>query len=160
MFIQLIANSLIAGSIYSLSAFGFTLIYGTMRFFNMSYGVTFMAGAYLFYVFKNLLYFPFPLALGLSMATLSFLMVLLDHYSFRRLRRLHAPSWAIVMASIGVAVIIEAFITTRRAHGENRDSARVQDRGSHYYSDSGHHPLRLGRLYVGDMAVPKDDKNG
>ena len=112
MFIQLIANSLIAGSIYSLSAFGFTLIYGTMRFFNMSYGVTFMAGAYLFYIFKNLLNFPFPLALGLSMATLSFLMVLLDHYSFRRLRRLQAPSWAIVMASIGVAVIIEAFITT------------------------------------------------
>jgi branched-subunit amino acid ABC-type transport system permease component len=58
MFIQLIANSLIAGSIYSLSAFGFTLIYGTMRF-NMSYGVTFMAGLPLLHLQES--FFPFPL---------------------------------------------------------------------------------------------------
>ena len=112
MISQLIMNSLIAGSIYSLSAFGFTLIYGTMRFFNMSYGVTFMVGAYFFYIFKNLLGIPFVGALLLSMTCISGAMLLLDHYSFYKLRRVRAPSWAIVMASIGVAIILEALITT------------------------------------------------
>jgi branched-chain amino acid transport system permease protein len=109
---QLIANSLIAGSIYALNAFGFTLIYGTMRFFNMSYGATFMIGAYFFYIFRTLLSLPFSLSLVLSMGCISIVMLAIDRLSFFRLRRVKAPSWAIVLASIGLAIILEAMVTT------------------------------------------------
>lgn len=111
MLVQLITNAVIAGSIYSLIAFGFTLIYGTMRFFNMSYGITFMLGAYLFYIFFNTLGFPFLIALGLSMSLTSFAMILVDHFSYLRLRRVRAPSWAIIMVSIGVAIVVESLMT-------------------------------------------------
>lgn len=111
MLIQLITNAIIAGSIYSLIAFGFTLIYGTMRFFNMGYGVTFMLGAYLFYVSFNMLGLPFLIALGVSIVLTSFIMILVDHFSYLRLRRVKAPSWAIIMVSIGVAIIVESLMT-------------------------------------------------
>ena len=110
MVIQLIMNGIIAGSIYSLTAFGFTLIYGTMRFFNMSYGVTFMVGAYLFYLLTTLRV-PFLFGLVLSMALTSILMILLDNFSYLKLRSIKAPSWAICMLSIGAAIVIESFVT-------------------------------------------------
>lgn len=112
MVVQIIGNSIIAGSIYALTAFGFTLIYGTMRFFNMSYGVTYMVGAYFFYLFKVFLGFPVPFAICLAMAATALLMIFIDYLSFFRLRRINAPSWAIVMCSIGIAIILEALITT------------------------------------------------
>jgi len=112
MISQLAMNGLIAGSIYSLNAFGFTLIYGTMRFFNMSYGATFMVGSYFFYIFRNWLGMPFAIALSFSMASISASMLLVDHLTFKRLRQINAPSWAIVMVSIGVAIVLEALITT------------------------------------------------
>lgn len=108
---QLIANSLVAGSIYALTAFGFTLIYGTMRFFNMSYGATYMMGAYLFYVFNTFLRLPFELSLMLSMCFLPVIMILVDHVSYARLRRINSPAWAIIMVSMGMAIVMEAVIT-------------------------------------------------
>lgn len=111
MVVQLIMNGIIAGSIYSLVAFGFTLIYGTMRFFNMSYGVTVMVGAYLFYLF-TILKIPFLLGLVLSMALTSILMILLDNFFYMKLRSRKAPSWAVCMLSIGAAIVIEAVMTT------------------------------------------------
>ena len=112
MLIQLITNAIIAGSIYSMNAFGFTLIYGTMRFFNMAYGVTFMVGAYLFFAFYIYLHIPLYLAMVLSMAATSTIMILIDSFSYSKLRRIKAPSWAVVMVSIGMAIVIESVVTT------------------------------------------------
>jgi branched-chain amino acid transport system permease protein len=49
MIIQLLLNSLIAGSIYALIALGFTAIYKTVHFFNLSHGAVYAAGAYFAY---------------------------------------------------------------------------------------------------------------
>ena len=48
---QLIANGLIAGSIYALTALGFAIIYRTVKFFHFAHGVVYAAGAYLAYTF-------------------------------------------------------------------------------------------------------------
>lgn len=52
---QLLANGIIAGSIYALIAIGFTVIYRTIRFFHFAHGVVYAAGAYLAYTFAILL---------------------------------------------------------------------------------------------------------
>ena len=46
---QVIVNALISGFIYALIALGFTVIYKTVRFFNLAHGVVYAAGAYLAY---------------------------------------------------------------------------------------------------------------
>jgi branched-chain amino acid transport system permease protein len=43
---QLIANGIIAGSIYALVALGYTMVYGILKFINFAHGEIFMMGAY------------------------------------------------------------------------------------------------------------------
>ena len=43
---QLIINGLIAGSGYAIVALGFTVIYGTVRFFHFAHGAVYAVGAY------------------------------------------------------------------------------------------------------------------
>ena len=50
IFTQLLANSLIAGSIYALVAAGFSLIYKTNKFFHFAHGSVVTFSGYMFYV--------------------------------------------------------------------------------------------------------------
>ena len=54
---QIIINALISGSIYALIALGFTVIYITVRFFNLAHGIVYTVGAY----------FAYTLAISLGM---------------------------------------------------------------------------------------------
>lgn len=49
MIFQLIVNSIVTGSIYSIIALGFMIIYKTVRFFHFAHGVVYTAGAYFAY---------------------------------------------------------------------------------------------------------------
>jgi branched-chain amino acid transport system permease protein len=108
---QLIVNSVVSGAIYALLAFGFTITYGTLNFFNMAHGAAFAVGAYLCYTFRNLLGLDLILAAPLAVVATALLMVLVDLAAYERLRVHHAPSWAMVVSSIGVAIFIEAVIS-------------------------------------------------
>jgi branched-chain amino acid transport system permease protein len=108
---QLVVDSIVSGAIYALLAFGFTITYGTLNFFNMAHGAAFTVGAYLFYVSRMLLHLPPAFAVLLAVAGTALLMVLVDLVAYERLRTHHAPSWAMVVSSIGVAIFIEAVIS-------------------------------------------------
>jgi len=43
---DVLVNGMISGSIYALVALGFTLTYGTVRFFNFAHGAVYTLGAY------------------------------------------------------------------------------------------------------------------
>ena len=49
MLSQLILNGIIAGSIYSLIALGFVVIYRTVKFFHLAHGAVYAVGAYVAY---------------------------------------------------------------------------------------------------------------
>jgi branched-chain amino acid transport system permease protein len=108
---QLVLDSIVSGAIYSLLAFGFTITYGTLNFFNMAHGAAFTVGAYLFYVFRMLAGLPLAWAALLAVVGTALLMMLVDLVAYERLRARHAPSWAMVVSSIGVAIFIEAVIS-------------------------------------------------
>jgi branched-chain amino acid transport system permease protein len=108
---QLVVDSIVSGAIYALLAFGFTITYGTLNFFNMAHGAAFTVGAYLFYVVDMLLHLSPAVAALLAMAGTAVLMVLVDLVAYERLRAHRAPSWAMVVSSIGVAIFIEAVIS-------------------------------------------------
>jgi branched-chain amino acid transport system permease protein len=108
---QLIVDSIVSGAIYALLAFGFTITYGTLNFFNMAHGAAFTVGAYAFYCFQTLLRLSIPSAALLAVGTTALLMVLVDLVAYERLRARHAPSWAMVVSSIGVAIFIQAVVS-------------------------------------------------
>ena len=63
---QLLLNGIISGSIYSLIALGFSVIYQTTRFFHFAHGAVYTFGCYFAYLFSIQLgidrFVAFPLA--------------------------------------------------------------------------------------------------
>ena len=110
MFLQILINSIIAGSLYSLFAFGFTLIFSTLNFFNLSHGIAFTLAAYISYVLRIKLHFSLLLSFAFSVvfSTLAMLGVYRVAYFPLRVRR--APSWVYVVGSLGVATFMEALV--------------------------------------------------
>lgn len=105
---QLIANSLITGSLYSILALGFNLIYSTAKFIDMGYGALAAVGGYgVFFVSRTL---GAPLPFGILAGALSAGIVSVVAYSFvyRPLRRRRAGSAALLMASLGVLTALQA----------------------------------------------------
>lgn len=111
MIAQIIINSIITGSIYSLIAFGFTLIYGAMNHFNMAYGVTVMVGAYIFYVFYTMLGIPIIISGVLTAVVTSALMVGIDRLCYYSFRQKRVPRWTAVVVSMSVATLLQAAFT-------------------------------------------------
>ena len=71
MLAQQLTNGLVLGSIYALSALGFTLIFGAARVVNFAYGELLMLGAFATLTLMNALGIGFFLALPMAMAILA-----------------------------------------------------------------------------------------
>lgn len=107
---QLIANSLIAGSLYALLTLGFNLVFSTAKFIDMGYGVLTAVGGYtVFYISKTLglpLWFAIPLGIAFS-GLISFLAYTLV---YKPLRARKASSAVLLIASLGVLTLVQAII--------------------------------------------------
>ena len=111
VFLQILINSIIAGSVYSLLAFGFTLIFGILSFFNLSHGIAFTVAAYISYVIRIKLHLALPVSIALSILFTPVAMLGVYGVAYSPLRKRRAPSWVFVVASLGVATFMEALIT-------------------------------------------------
>ena len=121
---QLIANSIIAGSIYALVALGFNLIYGTTKFFNLTHGVIAAIGGYtVFYLTKKLpetvtgagIFFNGSMfgtvtAVLIGIIVASFVGYLLDKFLFKKLREKKASQMVFLVASLGAFTCLQAFL--------------------------------------------------
>lgn len=104
---QFILNGIIAGSMYSLVAVGFALIYRTGRFFHFAHGVVYATGAYLAYTLV--------ISLDINPATSFFLAAVLagvvgvgiDRFIYKPLRKRKAPNLVFLIASFGVFIFIQ-----------------------------------------------------
>lgn len=107
---QLIANSLIAGSIYAILTLGFNLTYSTAKFIDMGFGVLTAVGGYtVFYISKML---GFPLWLGISVGILlsGLLSFLAYSFIYKPLRARKAESAVLLIASLGFLTALQAVI--------------------------------------------------
>jgi branched-chain amino acid transport system permease protein len=73
MLAQQLVNGLVLGSIYALSALGFTLIFGAARVVNFAYGELLMLGAFVTLTIMTFSGLPFFLSLPISMIIISLL---------------------------------------------------------------------------------------
>ena len=107
---QLIANSIIAGGIYSLVALGFNLIFGVTKFFNLAHGAVATSGAFATFYFLKSVGLPVWLAVFIGIIVAGVLGVVLDKLVFRKLRNRKASAMIYLVASLGLFTAIQAII--------------------------------------------------
>ncbi len=103
---QQLFNALSLGCVYALFALGFTLIFGVLGVINLSHGAVFMVGAYA--AVQAMARFDLPLWAGLLFAFVfcGLLGLLIDFLVLKPLRARNAPHLIPMIATIGVAIIL------------------------------------------------------
>ena len=107
---QLLANGLIAGSIYALVAAGFSLIYATNRFMHFAHGTSVVVGGYILYTLFTRLGMPFSLGVLLTILLSGFLGVLLYRAVYLPLQNKKASNVILLIASIGLLILFQNLI--------------------------------------------------
>ena len=120
---QLLLNGLIAGSIYSLVALGFSLIYQTTHFFHFAHGAVYTFGAYFAYLFYIQLGYgrivAFPLACVGAMVLGAGCEVLV----YKHMRKRKATDLTLLIASLGLYTLLQNIISM--AWGDDTKTMRT-----------------------------------
>lgn len=104
-FLQLILTGVMVGSIYSLVALGFVLIYKSSGIINVAQGQMLMVGAYVAWSLMVGLHLPVPVALLLTIVIAMLIGVLIERLALRPL--IGQPILAIVMMTIALAAFLD-----------------------------------------------------
>ncbi|MBS0452870.1 MAG: branched-chain amino acid ABC transporter permease [Proteobacteria bacterium] len=103
---QQLVNALSLGCVYALFALGFTLIFGVLGVINLSHGAVFMVGAYAAEQFMSRLNMPLAGGLLFAFVFCGLLGLVIDVLVLRPLRKRNAPHLVPMIATIGVAIIL------------------------------------------------------
>jgi len=107
---QIIANSLIAGSLYTLVGLGFFMIYRTVKFFDMGYGVLTAVGGFMMYWLFKILGLQGFLAIILSLILTGFVSLFLYQMIYQPLRKRDSSNMVMLVASLGVFTALQAIL--------------------------------------------------
>ena len=108
--IQLTINSVIAGSIYTLIALGFNLIYGATRFFNLAHGVMATLGGYTTFFLLKTANFDTVSASLIGVIVAGFFGYGLYRVIYDPLLERKASDMVLLVASLGVFTVLQAAI--------------------------------------------------
>lgn len=106
MFLQLLANGLVTGSVIAIAAVGVSLVYGILRLVHFAYGDVMAFGAFVGFAFDVTLGLPIIVAAPLAMVATAALSVGLEFALWRPLRRKRAGFMSLFLASIGLALVL------------------------------------------------------
>ena len=107
---QLVANSIIAGSVYALVGLGFTLIYGAVRFFDLGYGVFTAVGGYTVFFLSKMLGLPVLPSVVLGVLVAGLLGFVVNIIVYKPIRKRGASNLVLLVASLGVLTMLQAVI--------------------------------------------------
>ncbi len=108
--LQIALNAIIAGSIYTLVALGFNLIYSTARFFDIGYGAIAALGGYSVFYFYKELDLSLPVSIILALLFAGLVSFALEFFLYRKLKKRKASSVVMLVASLGVLTVLQAII--------------------------------------------------
>jgi branched-chain amino acid transport system permease protein len=126
--LALLRDGIVLGSLYSLVALGYTMVYGILQLLNFAHGDVFMVGAFIGYGMLAQLGGPLAPALGLvplvlvmfavAMAGSGLLGVVIERFAYRPLR--NAPRIAPLISALGVVFFLESSVQliTNSTHSE------------------------------------------
>jgi branched-chain amino acid transport system permease protein len=108
--VQIIINSLIAGSIYALVGLGFNLIFSTVNFFDLGYGALTAVGGYGVYALATLAGLPTWLGVIIGVIGAGLVGLIVEKLVYRKLREREASNMVLLVASLGVFTALQALI--------------------------------------------------
>ena len=103
---QIIINIIIAGSLYTLVAISFGIIYQTTLFFQFAHAVIFPTGAFFTFLFILILGLSYYTAIPAAIILSLFLGSLMEFFIYKPLRRKKASSIILLLASLGIYIVI------------------------------------------------------
>jgi branched-subunit amino acid ABC-type transport system permease component len=106
VFLQLLVNGLVTGSVYAIAAVGISIVYGILRLVNFAYGDTMAFGAFAGFFANATLDLPMIASAVFAMAAVAVFSVALDLVLWRPLRHRRAGFMSLFLASIGVALVL------------------------------------------------------
>lgn len=111
LFVQLLLNGLVAGSVYALVAVGFALIFGATKHFHIAHAAVFSCGGYLTYLFSASMGLPVPVAAVLGIALAVLLGVLMVRVLYAPLNRRGGQGFVLFLVSLGLLTILDNIFT-------------------------------------------------
>lgn len=102
--LQLVFQGLSLGSIYSLIALGFVIVYKGSGVFNFAHGEFVMGGAYIVVVGSGRM--PWGVAAGVSCAVLVAVALVCERFLLRPM--LGRPLFAVIMVTLGLSIMVRA----------------------------------------------------
>lgn len=125
MLLQAIMNGIAMGAIYALVALGFVLIYKATEVMNFAQGDIMMAGAFVAFFMINIMHWPFPLALLL---TLVFMAIFGKMINLVVLRRLVGESpISLLMATLALGMIFRSLFGMASGYDTYQFQAGITD---------------------------------
>jgi branched-subunit amino acid ABC-type transport system permease component len=110
MFIQLLANGLVTGSVIALAAAGVSIVYGILRLVNFAYGDYMTFGAFIAVYLNVTLKLPIITAAILAMLATALLSVVLELVLWKPVRARNAGFMSLFLVSIGLALVLRHVI--------------------------------------------------
>jgi branched-chain amino acid transport system permease protein len=113
-FLQQVLNGLVLGSLYSLIALGYTMVYGILNLINFAHGDVLMVGALTSLVAINALQAAFPgmpgwllliCGIGVAIPVCVSVSLIIERVAYRPLR--NAPRLAPLITAIGVSILLQ-----------------------------------------------------
>lgn len=103
--LQQSTNALSLGSIYALTAIGYTIVYGILRLINFAHGDLLMLGAYAAGFVFSQLFLPFYLAIAFSVVFAVLIGVTIERAAYRPLRK--TAEETTLITSFAVSILLE-----------------------------------------------------
>jgi len=107
MFMEQLSNGIALGSIYALTAIGFTMVYGIIRLINFAHGDIYMIGAFFALTGVTLLKMPLIVAFLFGMVCSSLIGILIAKFAYSPVFK--APRINLFLSAIGIAIFLENF---------------------------------------------------
>lgn len=107
-YLQLLLSGLVVGSIYSLVALGFVIIYKATKVVNFAQGELVMVGAYVCFALTVQARLPFLLAFGMTLIFSFVLGILIERLILRPM--IGEPIISVIMVTIGLSSVLKSLV--------------------------------------------------
>ncbi|SDB30048.1 branched-chain amino acid transport system permease protein [Desulfonatronum thiosulfatophilum] len=107
-YLQLIVNGLVVGSIYSLVALGFVIIYKATKVVNFAQGEMVMVGAYICFALTVQMGLPFLVSFFMTLAFSVILGLCIERVILRPL--IGQPIISVIMVTVGLATVLKSLV--------------------------------------------------
>ena len=104
-FLTHLLNGISLGSVYSIIALGYTMVYGIAKMINFAHGDVIMVGGFIIFTFMNTLGLNPFLSVLIAMILCTLLGITIERVAYKPLRK--APSLAVLITAIGVSYLFQ-----------------------------------------------------